>query len=62
MEAEAAQVVEDNGSAGKRGGGVELFYEDIEAPKFVDFTDADHYNPDDRYWFCARVGNLHFVN
>ncbi|XP_027162257.1 uncharacterized protein LOC113762837 isoform X1 [Coffea eugenioides] len=34
----------------------EKFYEDIEAPKFVDFTVPDHYRPDDRYWFCLRVG------
>ena len=32
------------------------FYEEIEAPKFVDFTTPDHYSPDDRYWFCLRVG------
>ncbi|XP_019232954.1 PREDICTED: uncharacterized protein LOC109213591 [Nicotiana attenuata] len=34
----------------------EVFYERIEAPKFVDFTTPDHYRPDDRYWFCLRVG------
>ncbi|KAL3515418.1 hypothetical protein ACH5RR_022320 [Cinchona calisaya] len=34
----------------------EEIYEDIEAPKFVDFTVPDHYRPDDRYWFCLRVG------
>ncbi|XP_038887894.1 uncharacterized protein LOC120077873 isoform X2 [Benincasa hispida] len=34
----------------------EDFYEMIEAPKFVDFTVSDHYIPDDRYWFCSRVG------
>jgi len=34
----------------------EEFYEQIEAPKFVDFTIPDHYSPDDRYWFCSRVG------
>lgn len=34
----------------------EEFYEEIEAPKFVDFTVPDHYCPDDRYWFCLRVG------
>ncbi|GAB4838380.1 hypothetical protein Ancab_027915 [Ancistrocladus abbreviatus] len=34
----------------------EEFYEEIEAPKFVDFTLPDHYSPDDRYWFCSRVG------
>ncbi|KAK4438035.1 hypothetical protein Salat_0137600 [Sesamum alatum] len=37
-------------------GGDEEFYEKIEAPKFVDFTVPDHYRPDDRYWFCHRVG------
>lgn len=37
-------------------GGDEEFYEKIEAPKFVDFTVPDHYCPDDRYWFCLRVG------
>ena len=42
----------------------EKFYEDIEAPKFVDFTVPDPYRPDDRYWFCLRVGkslNLVFI-
>ncbi|KAI6701536.1 hypothetical protein NL676_015860 [Syzygium grande] len=40
----------------RRGGGDE-FYEDIEAPKFVDFTAPDRCCPDtDRYWFCLRVG------
>ncbi|KAL3538749.1 hypothetical protein ACH5RR_002115 [Cinchona calisaya] len=34
----------------------EEFYEDIEAPKFVDFTVPDNYRPDDRYWFCLRFG------
>ncbi|KAG7011587.1 hypothetical protein SDJN02_26493, partial [Cucurbita argyrosperma subsp. argyrosperma] len=34
----------------------EDFYEMIEAPKFVDFTVPDPYIPDDRYWFCSRVG------
>ncbi|KAI8532556.1 hypothetical protein RHMOL_Rhmol11G0222900 [Rhododendron molle] len=34
----------------------EEFYEKIEAPKFVDFTAPDPYRPDDRYWFCLRVG------
>ncbi|KAM5549900.1 hypothetical protein ABKV19_001027 [Rosa sericea] len=28
----------------------------IEAPKFVDFTTPDQFCPDDRYWFCMRVG------
>ncbi|XP_057788036.1 uncharacterized protein LOC131005215 [Salvia miltiorrhiza] len=37
-------------------GGEQEFYEKIEAPKFVDFTLPDHYSPDDRYWFCLRVG------
>ncbi|GFP88685.1 hypothetical protein PHJA_001012200 [Phtheirospermum japonicum] len=36
--------------------GDEEFYEEIEAPKFVDFTVPDHFCPDDRYWFCHRVG------
>ncbi|KAG5553074.1 hypothetical protein RHGRI_011064 [Rhododendron griersonianum] len=35
----------------------EEFYEKIEAPKVVDFTAPDPYRPDDRYWFCLRVGN-----
>ncbi|KAK9941714.1 hypothetical protein M0R45_007410 [Rubus argutus] len=39
---------------GPRGG--DEFYEKIEAPKFVDFTTPDHFRPDDRYWFCMRVG------
>lgn len=34
----------------------EDFYEMIEAPKFVDFTISDHFIPNDRYWFCSRVG------
>ncbi|KAF9665885.1 hypothetical protein SADUNF_Sadunf16G0171400 [Salix dunnii] len=35
----------------------EDFYEQIEAPKFVDLNAPDHYHPgDDRYWFCLRVG------
>lgn len=34
----------------------EVFYERIEAPKFVDFSTPDYYRPDDRYWFCLRVG------
>lgn len=34
----------------------EEFYETIEAPKFVDFTVPNHHRPDDRYWFCLRVG------
>ncbi|KAL3621036.1 hypothetical protein CASFOL_035948 [Castilleja foliolosa] len=36
--------------------GDEEFYEEIEAPNFVDFTAPDHFCPDDRYWFCQRVG------
>ncbi|CAN6544564.1 unnamed protein product [Malus baccata var. baccata] len=36
--------------------GGDEFYEKIEAPKFVDFTEPDPYRPDDRYWFCMRVG------
>ncbi|XP_068656837.1 uncharacterized protein [Aristolochia californica] len=32
------------------------FYEKIEAPKFVDFTLPDQYIPDDRAWFCLRLG------
>lgn len=32
------------------------FYEGIEAPKFVDFTVPDPSRPDDRSWFCVRVG------
>ncbi|XWS40337.1 hypothetical protein CRYUN_Cryun18bG0132300 [Craigia yunnanensis] len=34
------------------------FYEEIEAPKFVDLTSPDRYRTenDDRYWFCLRVG------
>ncbi|PON83384.1 neurofilament heavy protein [Trema orientale] len=41
---------------GEDGAGGDEFYEKIEAPKFVDFTLPDHYSPDDRYWFCLRVG------
>ncbi|KAJ6310342.1 hypothetical protein OIU76_015133 [Salix suchowensis] len=37
--------------------GEEDFYENIEAPKFVDLNAPDHYHPgDDRYWFCLRAG------
>ncbi|KAL9681635.1 hypothetical protein QQ045_013421 [Rhodiola kirilowii] len=32
------------------------FYEQIEAPKFVDLTEKDPVRVDDRYWFCSRVG------
>ncbi|RDX96039.1 hypothetical protein CR513_21360, partial [Mucuna pruriens] len=33
------------------------FYENIEAPKFVDLTAPDSRRPDDdRHWFCFRVG------
>uniref|UniRef100_A0A7N0ZVE6 Uncharacterized protein n=1 Tax=Kalanchoe fedtschenkoi TaxID=63787 RepID=A0A7N0ZVE6_KALFE len=32
------------------------FYEQIEAPKFVDLTVRDPARVDDRYWFCSRVG------
>ncbi|CAI9104188.1 OLC1v1002815C1 [Oldenlandia corymbosa var. corymbosa] len=34
----------------------EEFYETIEAPKFVDFNLPEYHRPDDRYWFCLRVG------
>ncbi|THG08007.1 hypothetical protein TEA_029375 [Camellia sinensis var. sinensis] len=35
----------------------EELYEKIKAAKFVDFTaSSDPYTPDDRYWFCLRVG------
>jgi hypothetical protein len=34
-----------------------LFYEDIQAPKFVDLTAPDAARPtDDASWFCLRVG------
>ena len=34
-----------------------LFYEDIQAPKFVDLTAPDAGRPeDDPAWFCIRVG------
>lgn len=33
-------------------------YEEIEAPKFVDFSLPDCSRPDDRSWFCSRVGEL----
>ncbi|KAK8616539.1 hypothetical protein V6N13_018087 [Hibiscus sabdariffa] len=34
------------------------FYEEIEAPKFVDLSAPDRFRTehDDRYWFCLRVG------
>ncbi|KAK1316241.1 hypothetical protein QJS10_CPA05g01697 [Acorus calamus] len=31
-------------------------YEDIDAPKFVDFTVPDRAPPDDGSWFCVRIG------
>lgn len=34
------------------------FYEKIEAPKFVDFTDPDRSRPDDGSWFCVRIGEF----
>ncbi|XP_020256364.1 probable replication factor C subunit 1 isoform X3 [Asparagus officinalis] len=34
----------------------DLFYEEIEAPKFVDFTVPDRSKPDDKSWFCLRIG------
>ncbi|XP_073140022.1 uncharacterized protein [Henckelia pumila] len=46
----------DREMADEAGGGDEEFYEKLEAPKFVDFTVPDHFHPDDRYWFCLRVG------
>jgi len=34
-----------------------VFYEDIQAPKFVDLTAPDAGRPDDDpAWFCLRVG------
>ena len=34
-----------------------VFYEDIQAPKFVDLTAPDAGHPDDDpAWFCLRVG------
>ncbi|XP_073273388.1 uncharacterized protein [Primulina huaijiensis] len=46
----------DQEMADEAGGRDEEFYEKLEAPKFVDFTVPDHFHPDDRYWFCLRVG------
>ena len=38
------------------------FYENIEAPKFVDLTAPDPRLPDDdRHWFCLRLGKLIFI-
>ncbi|KAI8028101.1 hypothetical protein LOK49_LG02G03248 [Camellia lanceoleosa] len=46
--------IEQDGGSGEE---EEELYEKIEAPKFVDFTaSSDPYPPDDRYWFCLRVG------
>ncbi|THG08014.1 hypothetical protein TEA_029382 [Camellia sinensis var. sinensis] len=46
--------IEEDGGGGEE---EEELYEKIEAPKFVDFTaSSDPYTPDDRYWFCLRVG------
>ena len=49
---EESQLSQINGEDGS-----DEFYEKIEAPKFVDFTLPDQYRPDDRYWFCLRVGS-----
>ena len=35
---------------------VDHVYENIEAPKFVDFAAPDRCCPDSRSWFCARIG------
>lgn len=32
------------------------FYEGIEAPKFVDFRVPERSRPDDKSWFCLRIG------
>ncbi|KAL7206212.1 hypothetical protein ACSBR2_019007 [Camellia fascicularis] len=46
--------IEEDGGGGEE---EEELYEKIEAPKFVDFAaSSDPYTPDDRYWFCLRVG------
>ncbi|GMI74397.1 hypothetical protein HRI_001109000 [Hibiscus trionum] len=46
-----------NGAAGEEVIGDD-FYEEIEAPKFVDLSAPDRCRTehDDRYWFCLRVG------
>ena len=38
------------------------FYEEIEAPKFVDLTAPDRCRTenDDCHWFCLRVGEFPF--
>ncbi|KAL0356967.1 UNVERIFIED_CONTAM: hypothetical protein Scaly_1382400 [Sesamum calycinum] len=55
--ASSPEIRDSIGSSNAGGeGGDEEFYEKIEAPKFVDFTVPDHFRPDDRYWFCHRVG------
>ncbi|GMP39140.1 hypothetical protein CsSME_00010095 [Camellia sinensis var. sinensis] len=47
--------IEEDGGGGEK---EDELYEKIEAPKFVDFTaSSDPYPPDDRYWFCLRVGH-----
>ncbi|THG04914.1 uncharacterized protein LOC114289912 isoform X2 [Camellia sinensis] len=47
--------IEEDGGGGEE---EDELYEKIEAPKFVDFTaSSDPYPPDDRYWFCLRVGH-----
>ncbi|CAL5329490.1 unnamed protein product [Camellia sinensis] len=46
--------IEEDGGGGEE---EEELYEKIKAAKFVDFTaSSDPYTPDDRYWFCLRVG------
>ncbi|KAH9611663.1 hypothetical protein KSS87_018623 [Heliosperma pusillum] len=50
VELEASCIEEEDARADHE------FYETIEAPKFVDFTRPNHFCPDDRYWFCSRLG------
>ncbi|GAB2219373.1 hypothetical protein Droror1_Dr00007008 [Drosera rotundifolia] len=55
MEPKLSSIREEDGVEGEEE--LELFYEEIEAPKFVDLTLPDPFRKgDDRYWFCQRVG------
>lgn len=57
-----AAMEDCDGNGGKEEGD-DAFYEEIEAPKFVDFTVSDdhRYRLDDPSWFCVRVGELFFL-
>lgn len=52
-----ARGAEDDGEEEEEEEYDRVFYEDIEAPKFVDLTAPDAARPsDDPSWFCLRIG------